>query len=208
MTRESAELATYITNSIEKNEQLVATPQQKIVVVAPAPTKKGISVSSTSQQTSHSHLIKTHLVPSHKTTTITTQTSQASGLLEACNVNVEIIWQAKLDVCREEMKTKMSEMKAEMSEMRKALDKQITDYEVKCSKLEVEVREEKAEISKLNLVNKEIKFSLSNKNEEYLQLQHAREEQDVEFKKSKDNFFLLWMNLKEFKDIKSNFFLK
>jgi len=73
--------------------------------------------------------------------------------------------------------------------------KQIRELEARCGRLEAEIKEELANSAKLSLMNKEVSFSLSNKNEEYLQLQHAMEEQDADFKKSK---FLKFEN--EFKE--------
>lgn len=102
---------------------------------------------------------------------MTTQTS--------CSVVTgETLWQSRLEACRKEMAN-------ETAELREAMNKQINLMEEKCRKLEDEIKEEAAKISKLNLLNKEISFNLSNKNEEYLQLEHALQEQNEDFKKSK-----------------------
>ena len=78
-------------------------------------------------------------------------------------------------------------MKSEINklhEINKSYNEQIAELKFKCSQLEIEIQEENAKISKMNILNKEISFHISNKNEEYLQLEHAMNEQANEFKKS------------------------
>ena len=76
-------------------------------------------------------------------------------------------------------------MQDEIVQLQKELGDQIDELKAKCTKLESELAREQTTISKLNLLNKEVSFNLSNKNEEYLQLEHAMKEQNDDFKKKK-----------------------
>jgi len=163
--RESAELANYITTTIEKNDlKVVEKKPEKTVDPVPVTIKR--MMKTTSQQTSHSHL------KNNAVAVMTTQTSSSS-----MSVNVENLWKSRLDSCRNEMTEEMNKVKDDLAG-------QIKELEVKCGRLEAEIKEEKANSTKLSLLNKEISFNLSNKNEEYLQLQHAMEDQDNDYKKS------------------------
>lgn len=161
MERESEELATYITTSIEKHNEIV--PKSEPINSAVPKT-----LATSGQQTSVSKFGKS---------TITTQTSTAVIGLSA---NTEALWQSRIEACRSEMKLEINKL----NEINKSYNEQISELKSKCSKLEVEIQEEAAKISKMNILNKEISFNLSNKNEEYLQLEHAMNEQANEFKKS------------------------
>lgn len=187
LDRESAELATYITTSIEKSDQLLKKPTAVETKSVGVETRPKVSVSSTSQQilaktapslatggtqTSRARL---HTDTAKHTTQMTTQTSSTTI---ASVQNTESLWKSRIEACRAEMQT-------EMSQLQKDLTEQIRVLQSKCDQLGVDLEREQANISKLNLLNKEISFNLSNKNEEYLQLEHAMKDQSDEFKKSK-----------------------
>lgn len=168
LNKESAELATFITNSIEKNNHLLEKPPPSPVLTRGPKPPVVKDMASSGVQTSQSRLV-------NEKHAITTQTSSTTV---ATVHNTEVLWQSRIDACRKEMD-------AEMSGLKEKLSNQINDLKSKCTKLEAEIKEEKANISKLNILNKEISFNLSNKNEEYLQLEHAMEEKMIDFKKKK-----------------------
>lgn len=101
-------------------------------------------------------------------------TTQTSSTTVVSVQNTESLWKSRIEACRAEMNTEIAE-----------LTEQIGVLKSKCDQLGADLEREKAKISKLNLLNKEISFNLSNKNEEYLQLEHAMKEQTDEFKKNK-----------------------
>ena len=114
-------------------------------------------------------------VVEHDTHVATTQTS--SGVAEK-------VWQTRIETCQQELDIEKANAAREIAQLKHSLDEQIDELRKKCAKLEAVIKEEKEKIAKLNTLNKEISFNLSNKNEEYLQLEHVLAEKIKEFKKS------------------------